>query len=226
MSRACWPGPRPDGSGPAPATSSDGSRPVATEYRSARDSDASAGTLGVPCRDRETAVVGPDRNRRPDRLARGRRRARQGRCRDRDLRVRALRVAATPLCGTHRGGRASAALPGKEVTCPQKPSRPTVAELVELLNEADTTIVSDHRGLSVADLSKVRRDLREKDISYRVVKNRLAQDRCRAGRTAGAHPAAHRPQRAGRRWRGRDGAGQGPPGRHPALQGARSAAPP
>jgi large subunit ribosomal protein L10 len=51
----------------------------------------------------------------------------------------------------------------------------TVAEIVELLTNGGTTIVSDHRGLSVADLSRVRRDLREKDISYRVVKNRLAR---------------------------------------------------
>jgi large subunit ribosomal protein L10 len=51
----------------------------------------------------------------------------------------------------------------------------TVAEIVELLTGSATTIVSDHRGLSVADLSRVRRDLRDKDISYRVVKNRLAR---------------------------------------------------
>jgi large subunit ribosomal protein L10 len=50
-----------------------------------------------------------------------------------------------------------------------------VSEIVEMLRDASTTIVSDHRGLSVADLSKVRRDLREKDITYRVVKNRLAR---------------------------------------------------
>ena len=58
---------------------------------------------------------------------------------------------------------------------PTEAKQATVAEIVELLNEAGTTIVSDHRGLSVADLSRVRRDLREKDISYRVVKNRLAR---------------------------------------------------
>jgi len=50
-----------------------------------------------------------------------------------------------------------------------------VSELVELLKEANTTIVSDHRGLSVADLLKVRRELRDKGIRYRVVKNRLAR---------------------------------------------------
>ena len=54
-------------------------------------------------------------------------------------------------------------------------SKQALAELVELLKEANTTIVSDHRGLSVADLLKVRRELRDKGIRYRVVKNRLAR---------------------------------------------------
>lgn len=58
---------------------------------------------------------------------------------------------------------------------PTDAKQATVAELTELLREATTTIVSDHRGLSVADLHKVRRELREKDISYRVIKNRLAR---------------------------------------------------
>lgn len=57
---------------------------------------------------------------------------------------------------------------------PTDAKQAAVAELVELLKGANTTIVSDHRGLSVAALLKVRRDLREKDIRYRVVKNRLA----------------------------------------------------
>jgi large subunit ribosomal protein L10 len=58
---------------------------------------------------------------------------------------------------------------------PTEAKQAAVAEIVELLKDASTTIVSDHRGLSVADLSRVRRDLREKDINYRVVKNRLAR---------------------------------------------------
>ena len=58
---------------------------------------------------------------------------------------------------------------------PTEAKQADIAELVELLKEANTTIVSDHRGLTVADLSKVRRDLRDKDIRYRVVKNRLAR---------------------------------------------------
>jgi large subunit ribosomal protein L10 len=58
---------------------------------------------------------------------------------------------------------------------PTEAKQAAVAELVELLKGADTTIVSDHRGLSVADLQKVRRELRAKDIQYRVIKNRLAK---------------------------------------------------
>jgi large subunit ribosomal protein L10 len=58
---------------------------------------------------------------------------------------------------------------------PTEAKQATVAELVELLKEAKTTIVSDHRGLSVADLLKVRRELRDRDIRYTVVKNRLAK---------------------------------------------------
>ncbi len=58
---------------------------------------------------------------------------------------------------------------------PTEAKQAAVAELVELLKETDTAIISDHRGLSVADLLKVRRELRAKDIQYRVIKNRLAR---------------------------------------------------
>jgi large subunit ribosomal protein L10 len=58
---------------------------------------------------------------------------------------------------------------------PTEAKQAAVAELVELLSEADRAIVSDHRGLSVADLLKVRRELRAKGIQYRVIKNRLAK---------------------------------------------------
>jgi large subunit ribosomal protein L10 len=67
---------------------------------------------------------------------------------------------------------------------PTEAKQAEISELVELLKDATITVVSDHRGLSVAALSKVRRDLREKDIHYRVVKNRLARIAAeQAGRT-------------------------------------------
>ncbi len=58
---------------------------------------------------------------------------------------------------------------------PTEAKQAAVAELVQLLKESDGAIVSDHRGLSVADLLKVRRELRAKDIQYRIIKNRLAK---------------------------------------------------
>jgi large subunit ribosomal protein L10 len=58
---------------------------------------------------------------------------------------------------------------------PTEAKQVAVSELVGLLAGSETTIVSDHRGLSVADLHRVRTELRGKDISYRVVKNRLAR---------------------------------------------------
>ncbi len=73
---------------------------------------------------------------------------------------------------------------------PTEAKQAAVAELVELFKEADTTIVSDHRGLSVADLLKVRRELRVKDIQYRIIKNRLAKIAQRCSKQTG-----HRAQR-------------------------------
>jgi large subunit ribosomal protein L10 len=58
---------------------------------------------------------------------------------------------------------------------PTEAKQAAVAELVELFSETDAMIVSDHRGLSVADLLKVRRELRGKGINYRIIKNRLAK---------------------------------------------------
>jgi large subunit ribosomal protein L10 len=58
---------------------------------------------------------------------------------------------------------------------PTEAKRETVAELVEALSSTSSTIVADYRGLTVSDLTAVRRSLRDQGISYRVVKNRLAR---------------------------------------------------
>ena len=58
---------------------------------------------------------------------------------------------------------------------PTEAKRAAVAELKEELSRSNATIVSDYRGLSVSDISAIRRGLREQGISYRVVKNRLAR---------------------------------------------------
>ena len=56
---------------------------------------------------------------------------------------------------------------------PTEAKRETVAELSAQLEGSRAAIVSDYRGLSVADISALRGGLREQGIAYRVVKNRL-----------------------------------------------------
>jgi large subunit ribosomal protein L10 len=48
-----------------------------------------------------------------------------------------------------------------------------VAELREELANARTMIVSEYRGLTVKEIADIRRALRERDVRYRVIKNRL-----------------------------------------------------
>ncbi len=57
---------------------------------------------------------------------------------------------------------------------PTEAKRQTVAELAEAFSAHPTSIVADYGGLSVADLATIRRSLRERGVSYRIVKNRLA----------------------------------------------------
>ena len=58
---------------------------------------------------------------------------------------------------------------------PTEAKRATVAELKDELSNARAMIVADYRGLTVSDISAVRRNLRGEGITYRVVKNRLAR---------------------------------------------------
>jgi len=58
---------------------------------------------------------------------------------------------------------------------PTEAKRATVAELVTALSSSRSAVVSDYRGLRVSDIARVRRELRDKGITYRVVKNRLAR---------------------------------------------------
>jgi len=48
-----------------------------------------------------------------------------------------------------------------------------IAEVAELLAETENVIVSDYRGLTVADLARLRGKLRESGASLKVVKNTL-----------------------------------------------------
>lgn len=50
-----------------------------------------------------------------------------------------------------------------------------VEELAEILSKSTVAIATDYRGLSTAEISQLRRRLRERGIAYHVVKNTLAQ---------------------------------------------------
>ncbi len=58
---------------------------------------------------------------------------------------------------------------------PTEAKRAMVAKLADELSGSSATIVADYRGLTVSDISAVRRTLRGEGIRYRVVKNRLAK---------------------------------------------------
>jgi len=58
---------------------------------------------------------------------------------------------------------------------PTQAKRETVAELKEAFAGSPPAIVADYRGLTVKDLSAMRRTLRDQGITYRIVKNRLAR---------------------------------------------------
>jgi large subunit ribosomal protein L10 len=56
---------------------------------------------------------------------------------------------------------------------PTEAKRETVAELRSELENSSTMIVSEYRGLTVKEIAEVRRALRQQDVRYRIVKNRL-----------------------------------------------------
>ena len=58
---------------------------------------------------------------------------------------------------------------------PTQAKQAAVAALKEDLSNSRAAIVADYRGLTVSDISAVRRALRGEGITYRVVKNRLAK---------------------------------------------------
>ena len=58
---------------------------------------------------------------------------------------------------------------------PTEAKRATVAELVEVFSATPSAVVATHSGLTVAELGRIRNELRSKGIAYRVVKNRLGR---------------------------------------------------
>ena len=58
---------------------------------------------------------------------------------------------------------------------PTEAKQATVAELVEVFSASSSAVVATHSGLTVAELGRIRSELRGKGIAYRVVKNRLGR---------------------------------------------------
>jgi large subunit ribosomal protein L10 len=56
---------------------------------------------------------------------------------------------------------------------PTEAKRETVAELTEEARSSSAMIVSEYRGLKVSELGAIRRNLRQQNVTYHVVKNRL-----------------------------------------------------
>jgi large subunit ribosomal protein L10 len=70
---------------------------------------------------------------------------------------------------------------------PTEAKKATVAELTEEARASSAMIVCEYRGLKVSELGAIRRDLRKKDVTYHVVKNRLMKI---AAREAGSESLA------------------------------------
>lgn len=58
-----------------------------------------------------------------------------------------------------------------------------VTEIADKMKEAQSTVIVEYRGLSVAEVTQLRRELRAENIDFKVYKNSLAQ---RAAEAAGA----------------------------------------
>jgi len=56
---------------------------------------------------------------------------------------------------------------------PTEAKRETIDDLRAQLDASSTMIVSEYRGLTVKEISEIRRALRKQNVTYRVVKNRL-----------------------------------------------------
>ena len=58
-----------------------------------------------------------------------------------------------------------------------------VTEIADKMKEAQSTVIVEYRGLSVAEVTQLRRELRTENVDFKVYKNSLAQ---RAAEAAGA----------------------------------------
>ena len=71
---------------------------------------------------------------------------------------------------------------------PTDAKRATVAELRDDLARSTTLVTTEYRGLTVKDISEIRRALRKQNVSYRVVKNRLMRIAANEAGNAGIIP--------------------------------------
>lgn len=60
----------------------------------------------------------------------------------------------------------------------------TVLQIADKMQHAKSTVVVEYRGLSVAEITQLRRNLRGEDVEFKVYKNSLVQ---RAAEQVGAH---------------------------------------
>ena len=51
----------------------------------------------------------------------------------------------------------------------------TVAEIVNKIKESESTVIVEYRGLSVAEVTELRRNLRAEEVDFKVYKNTMAQ---------------------------------------------------
>lgn len=51
----------------------------------------------------------------------------------------------------------------------------SVAEITEHFNESESVVVVDYRGLDVAEITALRKELRDNDITYKVYKNTMVR---------------------------------------------------
>ena len=61
-----------------------------------------------------------------------------------------------------------------------------VAEIAEKMKNAESTVVVEYRGLTVAEMTELRRELRAEDVEFKVYKNALAQRAVAFGKDATA----------------------------------------
>jgi large subunit ribosomal protein L10 len=78
------------------------------------------------------------------------------------------------LGAVQRNGKKRASL-GKEDSLRKEEKGQVIEELRERFSEAKAVIITDYKGMTVAELSELRRLLRGGGVDYRVVKNTLAR---------------------------------------------------